>query len=239
MTRKLESKINCAKCKQKICPHLTPQQHPGICPSITEAELIKSMLKEYGKDDLTEFARIASILEGLSYYRTDWSEAPSPQTTRLEEIIRFATMMDYKRLGIAFCVGLSYEAELLIPVLENSGFEVVSICCKVGGIAKEEIGVKDSEKIHPGKYESMCNPIAQAEILNKERCEFNIMMGLCVGHDSLFLKYVDAPTTIFAVKDRLLGHNPLAALYQSNSYYRRLKSPDLAKRLVKDKPRKR
>ncbi|KPK21756.1 MAG: metal-binding protein, partial [Dehalococcoidia bacterium SM23_28_1] len=96
--------------------------------------------------------------------------------------------------------------------------------CKAGGIPKEEIGVKDEEKIIPGTYESMCNPISQAEILNEEGCDFNIAMGLCVGHDSLFLKHANAPTTVFAVKDRLLGHNPLAALYQSRQYYRRLRT---------------
>jgi uncharacterized metal-binding protein len=70
----------------------------------------------------------------------------------------------------------------------------------------------------------MCNPISQAAIMNAQGCDFNIAMGLCVGHDSLFLKHADAPTTVFAVKDRLLGHNPLAALYQSRQYYRRLRA---------------
>jgi uncharacterized metal-binding protein len=67
--------------------------------------------------------------------------------------------------------------------------------------------------------------------LNDEGCDFNIMLGLCVGHDSLFLKQVKALTTVFAVKDRLLGHNPLAALYQSRSYYRRIRSSNLTSNL--------
>ena len=130
--------------------------------------------------------------------------------------------MGYQKLGVAFCVGLMNEAKILIPILENKGFNVISVCCKTGGIAKEELGVKDEEKIHPGTYEPMCNPIAQAEILNKEKTDFNIIMGLCVGHDALFLKHVQALTTVFVVKDRLLAHNPVAALYQSSAYYRRL-----------------
>ena len=125
-----------------------------------------------------------------------------------------------------FCGGFRNEARILIPILENRGFEVISVCCKTGGIPKESIGVKDAEKIHPGTYEAMCNPISQAEILNKEGCEFNILMGLCVGHDALFLKHVTALTTVFVVKDRLLGHNPVAALYQSSAYYRRLLAKD-------------
>jgi uncharacterized metal-binding protein len=39
----------------------------------------------------------------------------------------------------------------------------------------------------------------------------------------MFLKYVEAPTSVFAVKDRVSAHNPMAAIYTSNSYYSRLK----------------
>jgi uncharacterized metal-binding protein len=69
----------------------------------------------------------------------------------------------------------------------------------------------------------MCNPILQAQVLNSEQTELNILLGLCVGHDSLFLKYAEAPCTVLAVKDRVTGHNPLAALYTLDSYYRALK----------------
>jgi uncharacterized metal-binding protein len=136
--------------------------------------------------------------------------------------------MGYQKLGVAFCMGLISEAEVLIQILENAGFQAVSVCCKTGGIPKEEIGVRDEDKIVPGRHESMCNPISQAEILNRENTEFNLMMGLCVGHDALFLKNADALTTVFVVKDRLLGHNPVAALYLSRSYYRRLRSKQIS-----------
>ena len=54
--------------------------------------------------------------------------------------------------------------------------------------------------------------------------DFNLMLGLCVGHDSMFLKYSEALVSVIAVKDRLLGHNPLAALY--SGYYAFLEAPD-------------
>ena len=81
----------------------------------------------------------------------------------------------------------------------------MSVACKVGCIPKEEIGVKDSEKVFIGEYESMCNPILQAAIVNEAKTDFNILLGLCVGHDSLFFKYAKAPTTVLAVKDRVTG----------------------------------
>jgi uncharacterized metal-binding protein len=71
----------------------------------------------------------------------------------------------------------------------------------------------------------MCNPIYQAKLLNHENTDFNILLGLCVGHDSLFFKFAEAPTTVLAVKDRVTGHNPLAAIYLSGTYYQRLKNP--------------
>ena len=71
----------------------------------------------------------------------------------------------------------------------------------------------------------LCNPILQALVANRYQSQFNVLLGLCVGHDSLFFRYADAPSTVLAVKDRLLGHNPLAAVYEYESYYRYLKQP--------------
>lgn len=50
----------------------------------------------------------------------------------------------------------------------------------------------------------------------------NVIVGLCVGHDMIFTKHADAPTTTLVAKDRLTGHNPVAALYGTNLYYKRL-----------------
>lgn len=81
----------------------------------------------------------------------------------------------------------------------------------------------DSEKIRPGTAESMCNPVLQAMVLNRARTDFNIVMGLCVGHDSIFLKHSEAYCTVLVAKDRPTGHNPAAAVYTLDSYYRYLK----------------
>jgi len=108
------------------------------------------------------------------------------------------------------------------------GFEVVSVCCKTGAVPKERIGIKKEQKIKgPESYEAMCNPISQAEILNSENVDFNILLGLCVGHDSLFIKYAKAPITVLVAKDRVTGHNPAAALYTTSTYYARLVRPGI------------
>ncbi|MCP4711922.1 MAG: DUF1847 domain-containing protein, partial [Planctomycetes bacterium] len=41
----------------------------------------------------------------------------------------------------------------------------------------------------------------------------NVLCGLCVGHDSIFYKASEAPVTTLIAKDRVLGHNPVAAIY--------------------------
>ena len=146
-----------------------------------------------------------------------------PSKPRIVEIIEFAQRMNYKKLGLAFCIGLHKEAKIVDQLLTSKGFEMVSVICKVGRVPKEQIGVKSEEKISVGKFEAMCNPIVQAKVLNKEKTDFNVLLGLCVGHDSLFLKHSDALCTVLAVKDRVTGHNPLAAIYNLDSYYRAIK----------------
>jgi len=177
---------------------------------------------EYDKPEVREFARQASVQEFEGYMNLP--EGSTPRNPRIEEVVQFAKKMGYKKLGVAFCLGLRGEAETLTTILENRGFEVISVCCKAGGIPKETIGIREEQKISgPGTWETMCSPITQAAILNDEGVEFNVLVGLCVGHDSLFFKYADAPTTVLIAKDRVFGHNPAAGLYLSNFYYRKLR----------------
>lgn len=130
--------------------------------------------------------------------------------------------MEYKRIGIGTCIGLLNEAYQLEKIFRAQEFKVFSICCKVGGIDKSDIGIPDKFKIRENTYEAMCNPIAQAKILNSFKTDLNIIVGLCVGHDILFTKYSDAPVTTLVVKDRVTGHNPVAVLYTQSFYYSRL-----------------
>ena len=66
----------------------------------------------------------------------------------------------------------------------------------------------------------MCNPIAQARLLNSQKTEFNIALGLCVGHDSMFYKYSEALVTTLVAKDRVLAHNPCGAIYCADGYFK-------------------
>jgi uncharacterized metal-binding protein len=217
----------CARCpiqtRDRLC-QTEDGKSPSFCPTNNYQAVVDAAAEELKKPDILEFARQASIQESEGYANREIGyEHVKPVKPRIQETIEFARRMNYKRLGLAFCLGLRPEAKIVEKLFASQGFEVVSALCKMGRTPKEDIGVRDDQKINIGCFESMCNPIAQAFVMNEEKTEFNIIMGLCVGHDSLFLKYADAPCTVLAAKDRLLGHNPLAAIYTIDTYYRSLK----------------
>ena len=218
-----EMLVNCAKCQRPVCNSSAWQDGPENCPTKLASEVIEKATEKCFGSEFHEFALKSSKQEGSGYMKMFHApRGPSPVKSRLEEVMEFAERMGYKRLGVAFCAGARFEASLLVPILESREFEVVSVCCKCGSVPKEELGIDDWEKVRPGGFEAMCHPIAQAEILNHYNTDFNIMLCLCVGHDSLFLKHSKAPCTVLAAKDRVYGHAPLMALYQSQSYHRRI-----------------
>ncbi len=141
--------------------------------------------------------------------------------SRLKDTIEFARQMNYKKLGLALCTGLKKEGQRVQQILQTYEFEVNSILCKTGAFTKSEIDEIPTEYQMTSKTGYpigmvSCNPICQALLLNFLRIDLNIIIGLCVGHDSLFIKYSEAPVTVLIAKDRRLGHNPVAALY---TYY--------------------
>jgi uncharacterized metal-binding protein len=222
----------CARCPTRVCenwggkadgPPPSLDKAPAFCPMKLMPDIYAEAMEEYEKSGVKEFARLASVQEFQCYERHP--DGLKTRIPRIEELIQFARKCGYKRLGIAHCGGLAYEAGLLTEILENNGFEVVSVMCKTGAVPKERIGIKPEEKIvEPDNWETMCNPIVQAMIINRSKVDMAVMLGLCIGHDTLFIRYCKVPLTVLAVKDRVTGHNPLAALYTSGTYYSRLKN---------------
>ncbi|MGC8658972.1 MAG: DUF1847 domain-containing protein [Desulfomonilaceae bacterium] len=216
----------CATCPNEmpdmICMNKAGSSHKG-CPTVSRKELLTMANMEYQDPETQDFAHNASVQESACYANRD--ERPyvmQPTKTRIVEICEFANRMGYRKLGLVFCVGLKYEASIVDKILKKNGFDVISVCCKAGRTSKDLIGIEDQDKIFRGTDESMCNPIFQAMVLNDEKTDFNVLLGLCVGHDSMFFKHAQAYTTVLAVKDRVTGHNPLAPIYLHGSYYKKL-----------------
>ncbi|KIX14553.1 DUF1847 domain-containing protein [Dethiosulfatarculus sandiegensis] len=213
----------------KICVSENGTPAKG-CPTLTKKKVLAEANKEYEDPGIKEFAHQASAQEASAYANRGQSDyVLQPAKTRIQEICEFAHRMGYKRLGMAFCVGLAKEAMAVEEIFKIHGFEVASVCCKAGRTPKEVLDLKVDETIRYNTEESLCNPIFQAKALNDSKTEFNVLLGLCVGHDSLFFKYAEAPVTVLAAKDRVTGHNPLAPIYQTNSYYQKLKHPEVLK----------
>jgi uncharacterized metal-binding protein len=207
----------CIECRPMSC-YRKEKRLPDECLSrAIDKEQLDECLNLYRGDGIdARIARAAAEVEGLYYGRL----------TRAEEIMAFARRIGARKIGLATCVGLSGEARIFAGVLEANGFEPFSVLCKAGAADKSAIGIEEELKITPGSHESLCNPVMQARIMNERQTGLYVVIGLCVGHDSLFMKHSDAPVTTLIVKDRVLGHNPAAALYTSGSYYKRLLNPD-------------
>ena len=201
---------SCVDCAVKSCSRMDGK-NPVFCLTthMDEEALAEAMLL-YTEDDWNRQTAISAAEVEAEFYC---------KMTRVEEIMEFARRMGFHRIGIATCVGLLAEARTAARIFRKAGFEVYGVACKVGAQPKTAIGIPEHcQKV--GK--NMCNPILQAKLLNRAKVDLNVVIGLCVGHDSLFYKYAEALTTTLVTKDRVLGHNPAAALYQAEAYYSRL-----------------
>jgi uncharacterized metal-binding protein len=179
--------MRCDRCDNRVCVEGTDCRGPGEEVALPEG-------------DDARVHRAASEVEAEGYLKL----------TRLEEIILFAEKLGCQRIGVAFCVGLADEAVVVCDILARRFDVTAVIMCKVGGADKAELGLP---QIRPDGFEAICNPSEQARVLNEAATDLNIVLGLCVGHDSTLYKASDAPVTTLAVKDRVLAHNPLAAVY--------------------------
>ena len=209
----MESNVHsCIDCAVTNC-NLQDKAYPDFCLTThMNEEVLADAMKLYEEDENRRSMIAAGEIEHDFY----------GQFTRVEEIMAYAKKMGFKKIGIATCVGLIAESRTLASILRYNGFEVYGIACKAGVQKKVDVGIPERcNSIGP----NMCNPILQAKLLNEAKTELNVVMGLCVGHDSLFYKYSDALVTTLVAKDRVTGHNPVAALYGANFYFKKRMYP--------------
>lgn len=200
--------LSCVDCGTQNCK-FKDRTYPEFCLTTNlDDDDLQWAMSRYDEDDNHKIMVASAEVEFEGY--CNW--------TRVQEIMEFARKIGAKKIGIANCIGLINEARIFAKILRANGFEAYSVICKVGGKSKTSAGI-------PEKCESigsaMCNPILQARLLNKAHTDLNVVIGLCVGHDSLFYRYSDAYVTTLVTKDRVTGNNPAAAIYTAASYYRK------------------
>ncbi len=204
--------VTCHHCDSfQFCTVGRKNKKRQACPFNSAPEVLAAAKEVYENDPETrETTRVASIVEAKGYM----------QWPRLKDTIEYARMRGYKRIGIAYCIGLLNEARKIAEILGKYGFEVNSVCCKTGSLTKSEIDVPEEYTIRSKTGYIIgwitCNPVAQALLLNRAQTELNLICGLCVGHDITFTQDSKAPVTTLIAKDRALLHNPAAVLF---SYY--------------------
>ena len=201
--------LTCIDCAAKACKNREADKYPSFCLTANmDPALLQEALACYEEEENNRVMLNAASVEEQFYGKM----------TRVQETIEFAKRIGAKKIGIGTCLGLLDEAKVFAKLLRHNGFEVFGICCKAGAVEKAAIGITESE--HSGK--TMCNPILQAKMLNREQTDLNVSIGLCVGHDALFNKYSEALVTNLVAKDRVTVHNPCAVLYNINGYYKDL-----------------
>ena len=200
--------LSCVDCGTQNCKFKT-KTYPEFCLTTNLSEEDSRWALERYDEDRNHDIMVASAEVEYEGYCS---------LTRVEEIMEFARKIGARKIGIANCIGLINEARIFARILRANGFEPYAVICKVEGRSKTSVGIPAKcEEIGP----AMCNPILQARLLNQAKTDLNVVIGLCVGHDSLFYRYSEAYVTTLVTKDRVTGHNPAAALYTANSYYKK------------------
>ena len=194
-------RYGCQYCRTKASFTGDGARMPKTCPTRTHAALAKDFTSYLEPDR----ARLMQVADS-----TPFTPGPEPRLrNRVEELVEFAKGRGYGRIGVAFCVSMLNEAQALAKVLEREGSSPHLVCCRVGAIDYEEIGL---HKAHPARFAAICNPVAQARLLAEARVDLVVQMGLCIGHDIILQQESRAPVTTLVVKDRALDHAPIRAL---------------------------
>jgi uncharacterized metal-binding protein len=208
--------LRCDKCSGVFCTRgkVDKDLLPDYCPMKTMEDVIQTAEEKYAHDDVKSIYVPATLTEKEAYEVVRGRIIPV--RPRIRELVEFAKKIGAKKIGVAFCTGLSDEASRVAEALEHFDLTVYSVRCKCGAVDKTRLGVPKEYKIGDSeKFEAGCNPVVQALLLNAVGTDINVIVGLCIGHDILFTKHSEAPVTTLIVKDRYTGHNPVIALYSN------------------------
>jgi uncharacterized metal-binding protein len=199
--------IDCLNCEDRICLR---GDECYLCSMCSKSDLSAERLRI-----LLSVANVSRGHEG--------------ELCRLAELVSFCLTMKYERVGIAFCIDLLKQAEIVAGILRRF-VKVLPVCCQVRSGHEKIASMEnrtDTVSIQPsGRIP--CNPVAQAEILNRAGTDLNVILGLSIGADCLFIQMSKAPVTTLFVKDKSAEDNPICIAYSKNYL------ADIAERLTRE-----
>ncbi|MCK5157115.1 MAG: DUF1847 domain-containing protein [Spirochaetales bacterium] len=181
--------MNCLTCKAKSCC--------GAVSCGAEKFDLDEQLSVYHEKDTQQIVQAAAKL-------VDNGRAGT--LSRIEELVEFAQLMNYQKIGLAYCYGMEGIAETVRDIFSAKGLKTIGVCCTVGGVRQNEI---NKESTLPGVS---CSPLNQAAQLNQENVDLAVVIGLCMGHDILFHREFTGDVTTLIVKDRPNNHAPMKGI---------------------------
>lgn len=183
--------MKCTHCNTKSCRGLEE------CNALKVAS--SEILTEYHKEENQQMVKSASRLI---------DDGRAGTLSRMQELVDFIKSMKFTKVALAYCYGMEKQAMKVSKYFKEYGINISTVSCTAGALGQNEINLSS-------KYSGVsCNPICQAEQLNAENIELTITMGLCLGHDIIFNKYINSYTTNLVVKDRVYSHNPMTEINQ-------------------------
>ena len=185
-------------CECKFC-HVAAGK-PEECPNAAEfAAEVPDGYPAYRQEGFTrDVCRAHSQLLGRG----------SSQWPRVEHLREYCLHAGVGFVGLAICSAFLEEARTVRAYLREKNIDAVIACCKIGAVRLADIGVDRDI----GYDYALCNPVGQAMLLNRNKTQMNVLMGLCLPHDMLVIEHADAPCTTLFVKENMSGHHPLGTL---------------------------
>jgi uncharacterized metal-binding protein len=192
-----EKPYACANCAKSSCLRGDFERMPTTCPTRTDPDIAS---------DATPYSDEANHRVMIAADATPISD-DGQKRSRVEERAAYAKSMGMQRIGIAFCVSLTKEAQKPGRILRERGLSTELVCCRVGAIDRRDI---ELSKPDPERFSGICNPVAQAKLLNERKVDLVALVGLCIGHDLILHKECNVPITTLVVKDRALDHHSIS-----------------------------
>lgn len=212
----------CTDCGIRSCINCNVDHEsgmPAFCLTRRYEEEAKEVEPEYQDEDNMRIMR--------GFLDIDPTGIHGGQASRVEMLVKLFHNIGAKKIGIACCYALINEARTFAKILRVNVFEPFGVNCKVGTLDKQKMGIPEDHDPYLG--ESSCNPILQAKILNECHTDYNVIIGLCVGHDAIFAKHSKAPVSTLVVKDFAVAHNSVAVLHMTDNYYKALTKEPIVK----------
>jgi uncharacterized metal-binding protein len=185
----MEANMQCPLCKHNKCRQL---QSCG-------AEL-------FNRDSIKNQYQQPSIQATVQAAATLVDNGRGGTLSRMQELVEFIVLQKITKVGLAYCYSMEKEAKLVLDILKHSQIQCQAVCCTTGALAQDDVNT--NSQIHGVS----CNPLGQAEQIEKAGSELAILMGLCMGHDILLQQKLTIPVTTLVVKDRTTNHNPLKGI---------------------------